>query len=77
MNLVEFLQKKNNESRQFLQDLEETKKLLLGSNHAGLEISRTLTQHIIDTAEAAIASGDVLQMISAAKLHGLDEEAQP
>lgn len=78
MNLVEGLQRANNESREFLAQLDETEKLL-GKPHGsdpGLNISRQVTLSLIRATEEAIASGDVLQMLAAANLHGLGEEAE-
>jgi hypothetical protein len=73
MNLIEALQEENRKSREFLVELDETEKLLPGDR--GLAISRAITSALIRQTEDAIASGDVLQMLAAAKAHGLGEEA--
>lgn len=74
MNLVEALQKANNESREHLRELAETEALIGPS--PGIEISRTITKNLIAQTEAAIASGDVLLMLAAAEAHGLGEESE-
>jgi hypothetical protein len=71
MNLVEALQEENRKSRQFLVELDEAEKILPGP---GCAISRAVTSALIRQTEDAIASGDVLQMLAAAKAHGLGEE---
>jgi len=75
VNLVEALQEENRKSREFLVELDETEKLLPGP---GLAISRAITSALIRQTEDAIASGDVLKMLAAAKAHGLggDGEAE-
>lgn len=71
MNLVEALQKANNDSREFIKELDRTSELMKGSPHDGTHISKALTQGLIDATEAAIASGDVVKMLGVADLHGL------
>lgn len=71
MNLVEALQEENRKSREFLLELDETEALCPGP---GLAVSRALTQALIRQTEAAIASGDAMQMLAAAKAHGIREE---
>lgn len=79
MNLIEALQAENEKSREHLRELEGTAKLLgKGDSDLGLRISATITRTLIAQTEAAIASGDVMQMLAAAQAHGIgagDEEA--
>lgn len=75
-NLVEALQRANNESRQHVADLDRTARLM-GHESAdadpGLRLSKVATGHLIHVTERAIASGDVIEMLKAAKLHGIGE----
>lgn len=75
-NFVEGLLEANEKSRKFLLELDETEKLL-GGNQAGIGISRAITKQLIAETERAIGSGDVLQMLAAAKMHGLGEDPAP
>ena len=66
MNLIEALQARAAESREFLAELEETAKLLGHTSAAtapGLGISKALHDGIIRRCEAAIASGDTVEMV--------------
>lgn len=74
MNLIEALQKANNESREFIRKLDECAVLMKGNladDDPGLALSKTVTLAIIKTAEKAIASGDLIEMLRAAELHGI------
>jgi len=71
MNLVEALQAKNDEHRRFVAELEETAKLLGKPNDPGLAMSKAITLGLIQTNEAAIASGDVVQLVAAARQNGI------
>lgn len=72
LNLIEALQEANNKSRQFLSELDETAELLGGENNSGVALSRAVTVALIQQTEAAIASGDILRMLVAAEVHGLN-----
>lgn len=77
MNLVEALQEANNKSRKFVAQLDETAVLLGMGTRAeddpGLAMSKSITLHLIQQTEAAIASGDVLRMLAVADLHGIGQ----
>ena len=74
-NLIDGLQEANEESRRFLAELEDCARVM---GHKGaaddlwLRVSKAITEGLIRQTEAAIASGDVLQMLAAASAHGLD-----
>ena len=74
MNLVQGLQEANRKSREFLDELEAAAKAMgleCADDDPGLKLSATCTRLLIDQAEEAIGSGDVMLMLAAAKAHGL------
>ncbi len=71
MNIIEGLQQACRESREHIVELEETAKLFgheSADDDPGLRISKALSQAMIDAAESAIASGDVVAMVQAAHM---------
>lgn len=74
MNLIAALLRANDKSRTFLRELDDAEAAV--GPQAGLAISRALTQDLIAKTEAAIASGDVLQMLAVAEAQGLGEESE-
>ena len=77
MNLIEALQAENEKSREHIKQLDETAALLHGEGKTadddpGLRMSKAVSLSLIQSTEAAIASGDVIRMLEAASLHGLD-----
>ena len=73
-NMIEALQEANRQGREHIAQLEETAKMF--PNAAGLVVSRKITEALIRQTEAAIASGDIIAMLAAAKANGLDAEQQ-
>lgn len=74
MNLIEAMQADNTKSRAFLVELDESAVLFgnkSAADDAGLNVSRMVTQALIDQSEKAIASGDVVQMIAVAQAQGI------
>lgn len=76
MNLIEALQAKNEESRDFLRELEATASAMDGPS-GGLQLSAEITRGLIAKTEEAIASGDVMQMLGAAAAHGIGAGEEP
>ncbi len=77
MNLVEGLLAANDESRRFLVELEEKAKLLdheSAADDPGLALSKTATLALIEATDKAVSSGDVVEMVKVAELHGLGGE---
>lgn len=75
MNLIEALQKANDDSRKFLQELDDCERL--GLSGPGISMSRAITRKLVAETEAAIASGDVMQMLHMAAAHGIGEDKTP
>jgi len=72
VNLVEALLKENESNREFLAQLDESDEVI-GKN-PGTEISRTIYKDLIKRTDEAIGSGDVVEMVKMAQLHGVGKE---
>ena len=69
--LAQMLLDANDESRQFIAEIDSALGMPALGDQPGLRLSRAVTETLVSTTQDALASGDVVAMIRAANAHGL------
>lgn len=74
MNLIEAMQAENAKNRAFLTELDDAARAMgmkSAEDDPGLNASRMITAALIGQSEKAIASGDVVEMVTVAQAQGI------